>query len=320
MSTTSRPVIRQRRNGFGPFAAVEDIGLEPGLALVATERQAHAEPRRATHEERQVEAEDVVVLEHVGIARLHQLDEALAAAAVSPSADDSRHARQPRLSRMLIMKMRSRSSSSPVVSRSNCMRSRSSNAMSLKYVRPLRIRNCSIGGQTRTRPRRSLSDRASPPSDLLAVSTTSVSISSRLLRQHEIAIGVLARIVDVEIDHRERLASARAGHAHRAGPPRADVALAGATASSRLVVRNQLGNRCSVSSTRSGADAAPDPGTTPSVGVDRHDARGWIAADQPVGWREGSGGGRCLQAPDGRRHHGVSLPVLARCGPMLNRW
>ena len=59
-----------------PLAVVEDVCFEPRLRPVAPQPEAYAEARRALHQKRQVEGEDVVVFEHVRITSLYQRDKA----------------------------------------------------------------------------------------------------------------------------------------------------------------------------------------------------------------------------------------------------
>src|SRR5229473_844471 len=75
VSTTSRPATRQRRKGSGrsPVSkmSVSNHGWEPSRPI------ASRTPSRALDQEWQIEGKNVVVLEHVRISGVNQLDEAL---------------------------------------------------------------------------------------------------------------------------------------------------------------------------------------------------------------------------------------------------
>ena len=128
MSISSRPgaTKRTRRLASAPLAVPRRAPRcrNPGgpIRPSASGTPQHA---RAAVEERQVEPVQVVVLDDVRIGRLHLRDQPadqfglgrIAFAALPPASRS-----HPAGSRTAIMKMRSRAGSSPVVSRSNCIR------------------------------------------------------------------------------------------------------------------------------------------------------------------------------------------------------
>ena len=132
---------RARRSARGGRSSVAARHAAPRGALAqprrpdAAERERHAEPARAAIEERQIEAVQVVVLDHVGIGRLHARDE-------PRGSDRPRPRRRRRAPRAARSRRRDRAprpgrsdrarGSSPVVSRSNCRRRSSSNGRSRK--------------------------------------------------------------------------------------------------------------------------------------------------------------------------------------------
>ena len=113
----------------------------------------HAQSRARRIEERQIEAVQVVILDHVGIDRRAGARRTGARRSASSSSSCPRQIERlarPSRSRSAMRKMRSRSESSPVVSRSNCARAARRTPRSRKYVRPEATRYCSSGGSAST--------------------------------------------------------------------------------------------------------------------------------------------------------------------------
>ena len=151
--------------------------------------------------------------------------------------------------------------------------------MSLKYVRPVSVRNCSIGLHIRTRPRRSASERRFLAVTLVGRFQQHCLNFAEVAGQHEIAIRVrVVRVRHIELDNRQRLAHDNLPVAlpqpFSAEPFGGQVGDEVQTGGQKPVRKRVLGELYLV------ADTPPHTRATTRIRVHRHDAQRRITAEQ----------------------------------------